>query len=484
MSAQQFIQFFISRFLEYWKCFFLTLFFPAKCFRPLSEFTAQQLDGISRRKVVGPWRQSHQVQFSVVFIVANLLLGKALIALTPNRSAEAPQATPLVLMTLGAWLVCASLIFVCFRLWGSKVSYWKTVSVVLQVVAVLFVVSHLAALFLSRTPSVYNQLSASDEKWKLFAFAPTIAGILMHTTLTILYLPLALWHVHKLGWWRQLLTFLSALMILIAFIATLKKKPASISVIEDANINLITFSKIDKAWRYSQGEGVKIAICDWLFDIASLKAEKYVDPASMIPGEHIGYNQPGHGEWMAEIIHQVAPKAKIIPIRTCPTGNVEFEPYLCQGIRYAADHGAVAVTSSMGYIRYSRELREAVEYAEQKGTIFINCHPVKGLWTKSAKELNTKIIHTGLVSVPGHPTSPESGRDLYVWPYSITLTYRDGWGYSNGPPIVAGVIALMKSTQPMLSPKDIRQILMSTGSSKLGFRVLDAEAAVLVARRK
>jgi subtilisin family serine protease len=57
-------------------------------------------------------------------------------------------------------------------------------------------------------------------------------------------------------------------------------------------------------------------------------------------------------------------------------------------------------------------------------------------------------------------------------------TFKDGWGYSNGPPIVAGVVALMKSVNPVLTPQEIRTFIVETAYMKDGFKVLDAEAAV------
>lgn len=83
-----------------------------------------------------------------------------------------------------------------------------------------------------------------------------------------------------------------------------------------ARTNFITFSRIDKARHYSLGEGTKVAVCDWLFDLRGGEAsKKYVNPTSMIPGEPVGSDEPWHGEWMAEIVHQTAPACKIIPIR-------------------------------------------------------------------------------------------------------------------------------------------------------------------------
>ncbi len=98
-----------------------------------------------------------------------------------------------------------------------------------------------------------------------------------------------------------------------------------------------------------------------------------------------------------------------------------------------------------------------------------------------AGECYSRIVHAGVVSVPEHPVKPHPSRDIYTWPYDLDATYRDGWGFSNGPPIVAGVIALVKSANPRLSPAGVRQLLVRTAYDREGFRVLDAEAAVKAA---
>jgi hypothetical protein len=141
----------------------------------------------------------------------------------------------------------------------------------------------------------------------------------------------------------------------------------------------------------------------------------------------------------------------------------------------------------MGPLKHSELLHAAVDYAEQRGTIFVDVHPEylvgDDLETRLCDpgECNAKIIHAGIVSVPDHPTSPEPSRDIYVWPYDLDAKYEDGWGYSNGPPVIAGVIALMKSVNPNLTPQDVRRIIVDTAFMREGFRVLDAEAAVRAA---
>jgi hypothetical protein len=257
--------------------------------------------------------------------------------------------------------------------------------------------------------------------------------------------------------------------------------------------NYIKFHKIDKAWKYSKGDNTIVAILDWCFDLSPKASKKYIHPTSVIPDQKIGTFKPWHGEWMAEIVHKIAPNAKIIPIRTMPdpirrggrlTNKHAYEKYLIKAILFAADKGAVAVTNSMGPVKSSKELDDAIDYANKKGTIFINVHPEyikiseQGyIWCKRG-QCNAKIIHSGLVSVYKYPVEPESNRDIYIWPYSIEPKFRDGWGYSNGPPIVAGVIALMKSLNPDLRPNEIKKIIIETAYMGDSFMILDAEAAI------
>jgi hypothetical protein len=267
-------------------------------------------------------------------------------------------------------------------------------------------------------------------------------------------------------------------VVIILFIALFLNQ----TMLAQSDPNFITFSNIDKAWEYSLGQNTKVAVLDWLFDMSQKASDKYVNPTSMIPDKPVGSSKPWHGEWMAMIVHQVAPQAKIIPIRTRPDkdgldedGREKYEKYLTKGIRFAADQGCVAVTNSMGPVTYCKELEDAINYAEQKGTIFIDVHQER---IAKGTHYDDRILHTGVVAVPKHPAIHERGRDIYVWPYDINPVYKDGWGYSNGPPIVAGTIALIKSANPALSSQQVRAIIKETVTIKDGFNVLNAEAAV------
>ena len=138
----------------------------------------------------------------------------------------------------------------------------------------------------------------------------------------------------------------------------------------------------------------------------------------------------------------------------------------------------------MGPVNQTEELRAAIDYAKQHGTLFVDVHP-ENVGAKGEKftpcrvgACDPRIVHPGIVAVPEHPAAPHPSRIVYTWPYDLDAKFQDGWGHSNAPPITAGVIALMKSANPRLTPAQLRQVLAETAYEREEFKVLDAEAAV------
>ncbi|MBI5085951.1 MAG: S8 family serine peptidase [Acidobacteria bacterium] len=281
---------------------------------------------------------------------------------------------------------------------------------------------------------------------------------------------------------KYLSALIAILLLVTASGCSRKKYPP-----RDTRSDIIRYSGIDRAWALSEGKGATVAVVDWQFDMHSETAGMFVHASSVVPDETIGAMKPWHGGWMADLVHQVAPKTAIIPINARSLKHRGYQDFLIQGIKYAADHGAAAVSSSMGPVRQTPELQAAIDYAEQRGTIFVDVHP-EGIAEAGQKarpcaagECDARIVHTGIVSAPAHPLKPEAARDVYTWPYDLDSNFQDGWGFSNAPPVVAGVIALMKSANPSLAPQQIRDLIARTGSERDGFKVLDAQAAVKVA---
>ena len=69
-------------------------------------------------------------------------------------------------------------------------------------------------------------------------------------------------------------------------------------------------------------------------------------------------------------------------------------------------------------------------------------------------------------------------RDVFTYVYDFNQEFENGYGYSDAPPIIAGIIALMKSANEKLRTEQIRKIIYSTTLNINGFNVINAEAAV------
>lgn len=256
-----------------------------------------------------------------------------------------------------------------------------------------------------------------------------------------------------------------------------------------------------------------------------------------------------------EGIAGIAPDCKIMPIRwdsyTDGTG-------MADGIKFAADNSAKIISCSWGAgspWAYDPVIVSAIEYAIASGTVVIFAagntanHAMNnsGFVTFPANSEIESLITVGAsdrydgqaiyspssslidVVAPSHRAYSEQieGETLEMWsldipenngynpaPYELTddvinygellpnfginykaYTGRFG-GTSHACPVVAGVVALMLSVNPNLSPNEVYAILTNTSdkvggyayidgkSNELGFGRVNAYAAVLAAKTK
>ncbi len=89
-----------------------------------------------------------------------------------------------------------------------------------------------------------------------------------------------------------------------------------------------------------------------------------LDPALLPPAF-------GHGTMVAGIIHRVAPKASIMPLRVFDgTGHGELFDVV-RAIYWAVDHGARVINMSFSLETFSPELMRAVNYAARRGVVSV-----------------------------------------------------------------------------------------------------------------
>ena len=174
----------------------------------------------------------------------------------------------------------------------------------------------------------------------------------------------------------------------------------------------------------------------------------------------------------------VAYNAKIMPVRVLDSfGEGELND-VAAGIRYAADNGANVINLSIGNEFYPSNLvNAAIEYANNKGSVVVIAAGNSGSSQPDypARNADRSGIAVGSIDINGRmsDTLNRAGStplDYVVAPgvdiYSTTPydTYDILTGTSMATPHVAGVAALVLSTNPTLTPAQVEYILTATAN--------------------
>lgn len=234
-------------------------------------------------------------------------------------------------------------------------------------------------------------------------------------------------------------------------------------------------SNVPEVQKKATGEGVTVAILDWLFNKDDpVFKDRIVYPHSVIKDKDVFWGQ-GHGTWMAKELVKVAPEVKIMPVRIIDKEQREKQDeFYVQGIRYAADQGADIITISHPPVKKENQekLDEAIRYAIKNNTtvVYIHYHgDAKGVIPSCPIEFaNSKYI-----KAPEKRIFVIGTNDYYKHSFPYT------WGFSQTAPFVGGIIALMLDIEPSLKPEQIHTILKkSFTETREGYHLLDAGKAV------
>lgn len=205
-----------------------------------------------------------------------------------------------------------------------------------------------------------------------------------------------------------------------------------------------------------------------------------------------------HGTHVAGIIAQVKANGKggdgvvannveIMALRAVPNGD-EYDKDIALAIRYAVDNGAKVINGSFGkdYSPHADWVHDAIKYAASKDVLIVHAsgNDSKNIDTEPnfpTDEINGTEIAENFMSIGA--LNKEYGANL-VAPFSnfgiknvdifspgmeIYATipnnkYKMEQGTSMASPNAAGVAALIRSYYPTLSAKQVKQILMDSGT--------------------
>lgn len=307
----------------------------------------------------------------------------------------------------------------------------------------------------------------------------------------------------------------------------------------------ITFLNLPQAWKSTKGAGVTVAVLDTgvVGSRADLTGQVTTGPDLVGGSEKPGDADWGvHGTGMASVIAGhghgpggsqgvmgVAPAAKILSVRVIrddesPDNGLLQASHMpiSQGIRYAVDHGAQVISMSLGgsvpgagsdttneadAVRYAiahgvsvvvsagnsgdKPEKDVTEYpAGERGVIGVAAVDQKGKRAFfSSTGWDVAVAAPGVAIPMALPIDDTAGNTYADFGPEIGKDILVGAGTSPACAYVAGVVALIRSANPGLSPEQVAQILKSTTSHRpaagrddqIGNGIVDPVAALKAA---
>lgn len=267
---------------------------------------------------------------------------------------------------------------------------------------------------------------------------------------------------------------------------------------------------IENAWNMSCGIGVKVASLDT--GVACMGEHRLNDLAECESGYNTAdsnedaFDRHGHGSHTVGSIAQltnngiggagVAPCVHIMPVKVLSDSGSGTNEGIAEGIRYAVDHGAQVINMSLGGPRSSEVLKDACQYAHDKGVVVVAAAGNSG---PSNNSVGYPAAFPSVIAVsaigPDDKIAEFSSRGPEVdiaapgvdilqqtvcnKPEGCFLKFS---GTSMASPINAGVAALIMSNG-ITDPDAVKAKLQSTadpkdGKNEYGAGIVNANAAV------
>jgi thermitase len=233
------------------------------------------------------------------------------------------------------------------------------------------------------------------------------------------------------------------------------------------------------AWSLSKGAGVTIAILDSGVD------GSHPDLAPLlVPGWNLYDNNSntadvfGHGTKVAGAaaalsnnalgIAAVSWQSKIMPLRVSLPDGTAYLSTIANAITYAADHGARIANVSFQSSAGSPTIQNAAQYMKSKGgMVVVSAGNTSGVQNFAASDSLIAVSATTSNDARASWSSYGAYVDVAAPGAGIYSTTKGGGyaavsGTSFAAPVTAGVIALMMSRNPSMTPAQIEAALKST----------------------
>ncbi|MFV9510865.1 S8 family peptidase [Tepidibacillus sp. LV47] len=245
-------------------------------------------------------------------------------------------------------------------------------------------------------------------------------------------------------------------------------------------------------WNLTKGKkDIVIAVIDTGVDLTHPEFQgKLVKGVNIIDPNRLPMDDDGHGTHVAGIIAANTNNGqgiagitwynKIMPIKVLDQSGAGTLFDVAQGIIWATDHGADVINLSLGNYAESKYLHDAILYAYSKNVVL-----VAATGNDNTNQLSYPAAYPEVIGVSA--IAPDEQRaefsnygkyvDVVAPGVNIASTYPNNRyaalsGTSMASPHVAALAALIKSSYPKLTNREIKKIITKTATD-LGIRGRD-----------
>ncbi|MFD3565511.1 type VII secretion-associated serine protease mycosin [Streptomyces sp. NPDC058686] len=249
-------------------------------------------------------------------------------------------------------------------------------------------------------------------------------------------------------------------------------------------------------WKTSTGKGVVVAVMDTGVDPSNPDLKGQVLPGKDLAEGASGDERTdylGHGTGMAGLIagtgaygggngaFGLAPGAKILPVRLPDPlkanneaeASARFLSAASAGIRYAADHGAKVINISQGNSDDSSQLRAAVKYALQKGSLIFASVGNSGNKDNAVEypAATPGVVGVGAVGKGGRKTAEsQHGPQVDISAAGVNMVHACGGGTglcethgsSDSTALASASAALIWSKHPNWTNNQVLRVMLNT----------------------
>jgi type VII secretion-associated serine protease mycosin len=268
-----------------------------------------------------------------------------------------------------------------------------------------------------------------------------------------------------------------------------------------------------EAWKYSQGEGVLVAVIDTGIDSSHPTLQGAVVGGTDVSGlgSSDGQKPVGessyHGTMVASLLAGrgpdylgIAPKASLLSVSMAfGAGSLDTDTQVAEAVIWAVDNGARVINLSLtrNSTDWPKSWDRAFTYAFENDVVVV---AAVGNKIEGTGAISAPAAIPGVIAVAGVDRDKKPSRDYSVSGFQIAVAapaeeliaaYPGGefrlWSGSSGAaPIVSGLATLIRSKYPDMDANNVINRIIKTAnqpgfevySSSLGYGLIDPEAAL------